>query len=387
MQNVGIIAEFNPFHNGHKYLIDHFKQNNNIICVMSGNYVQRGDTAIFSKFDRCRAALKNGADLIIDLPTPWAMSSSQNFALGGVSILKSIGITDKIVFGSECGNISALNTVASNMRTAEFDSILKQKMSSGITYARALKLTLNDINRELSGIIDSPNNTLGIEYINAAKKLNFTVEFDTEKRFGAGHNSLEINENVSATLLRKEILNNNYDFIKNYIPSNLFDDIKKCPVSDINRLELSILSSLRSDIDSIKNIPDLSEGIENRIINAVKTSVSLSELQNKIKTKRYTLSKVRRLIISAYLKQTNEFFMTEPPYIRVLGFNKKGEKLLSEIRQKSSKPVIVRYSDIPQDNDICKNLWEFECIASDLYALSLDKPQPCCTEYQNVIKI
>lgn len=387
MQNIGIIAEFNPFHTGHKHILDYAKSGENgVICVLSGNFVQRGDTAIIPKFDRARAALRCGADLVIELPVPYAMSTAQNFAFGAVSLLNGLGVTNRICFGSECADIDSLTKIADLLESDEFNKKLSSALSSGETYAKIRSDILSEYNQKFADIINKPNNTLGIEYITAAKKINSKIKFECIKRIGAAHDSADISDTVSASLIREHILKGDWGFAEKYMPKPAFDILKDAPISDIKRMETAILTVLRTKTaEEFKNLPDISEGIENRLFTAVQSAVTLDDLYEKIKTKRYTLARVRRLVLSAFLGIDNSFFLTPPPYIRVLGFSEKGEEILRKAKQKSTVPLITNTAEINRLDKFGQKLWQTECRATDIYALSLNQPQECGKEYYHKI--
>ncbi len=381
MANIGIISEFNPFHTGHRFLLNSVKgENDTVICVMSGNFVQRGDVAILPKYERVRAALKNGADLIIELPSPHALSTAQSFATAGVYLLKALGITDKIAFGSECGDIAALESAADILMSDEFESKIGSRLKSGDTYAKIRTDLMAEYNPFLAEIIKSPNNTLAIEYIIAAKKLDFDGCFQTVKRQGAEHDSDKICDTaVSASLIRQHLLNGNAEPIKAFLP--FIDNLDN--FADIKNLETSILASLRADNrpNRYAALPDISEGIENRIVAAVKTAKSLDELLQTIKTKRYTLSRIRRIILCAFLGITKEIADTMPQYIRVLGFTEKGLYTLKEISKVCPLPIIAKAADLEFLSPAALALWDLEVKCGDLWALSLNNPQICGGEY------
>lgn len=387
----GIIAEFNPFHNGHTYLLRKAQEiSDAVICVMSGNFVQRGDVSIFEKHKRAEFALKNGADLIVGLPIGWSMSSAENFAYGGVSLLKNIGIVDNIVFGSENNNISDLLKIAEIINDKNFSDLIKEIMKSGITYAAARQKAIEKYSYDLSNILTMPNNTLAIEYILAAKKLNFSPTFYPIKRVGVEHNSIEANgEYMSGTGLREFIKNKNYSDIKKYIPSNIYNDVINCNYSDINRLDNAMLFKIRSmSKEQLLLVPDVNEGLENRIYQKAKECETINELTQKIKTKRYTLARIRRILACATFGVTNEYLKKEPPYIHILGCTSKGQSLLKNIAEKTTLPLIVTAKDALKLDGFAKKTFELEEYTSNLYSMSVNPMLTSYSEYnQKIIKI
>ena len=380
MAAIGIIAEFNPLHSGHKLLIDTAaKSNKPIICVLSGNFVQRGDTAIIPKQKRAEMALRCGVDLVAELPVLWSMSTAQNFALGAVSQLAALG-ADEIIFGSECGNIEPLINAADVLLSDEFQNSVVQHIKNGITFAVAREKAALELGID-EGLLKGANNNLGIEYICAAKKIGANISLKTIKRLGSQHDSSELDNNyVSSSLLREKIKNRDYGFAEKFMPiaarGMLCDEI----ISDINRLDTAILSHLRrKEKNDFLNLPDLSEGIENKLYFTSRTAENFEDLCSAIKSKRYTLARIRRLILSAFLDLDNEFFLKEPPYVRVLGFSNLGAAHLSKID--AIKPIITRATQIKALNNDSQKVFKTECLATDLYNLSLNTKSQCGSEY------
>lgn len=380
MSCVGIIAEFNPLHSGHAYLISKAKKHGTVVCAISGNFVQRGDTAIFEKRLRARAALLCGADLVLELPVLWSMSTAQCFALGGISALKGIGC-DKIMFGSECGNIQLLENAANALTDADFSRSLSRELKRGVTFAAARQTAAEEKGIDTE-ILSGANNNLAIEYILAARALDYSPELLTVKRRGARHDSQNEEEFVSASLLRRELKRGNRDFCLKYIPESSAELFLSGNISDISRLDTAILSVLRTrSREELKRLPDLSEGLENKLFSAIRLASGTEELYNMLKVKRYTLARIRRLVLSAFIGIDNEFFMKPLPYVRVLGFNKNGEALLKSAKGGFEIPVVVKASEINDLGDKAQRAFAAECRATDLYALSLNEPCPCGLEY------
>jgi predicted nucleotidyltransferase len=349
----GIICEFNPFHNGHKYLINTVKGNNDsVICVMSGNFVQRGEFAVYDKFTRAKSALENGADLVIELPCAYSLMSAKGFAHNAVRILESTGVVNQIAFGTECDNINELYEVSEKIKTCDVQ--IKEELSNGLSYPAARRKAVG------SQLLDYPNNILAVEYISETKLPCTAV-----KRIGKGHDTDD--SQYSASAIRKNLSINE--------------------ISSMNNCEVAILAKLRTmKKEDFLLIDDVSEGLENRIVEAVKTSLSLNELYDKIKTKRYTHSRIRRIILKAYLGITKEYTF-DVPYLRILGFNEKGKELLSKMKENATLPIVSRYSDIKELDDNCKKLFELECVCTDLYNLGYKKPLPCATEQRSKVVI
>ena len=379
MSVCGIIAEFNPLHTGHKYLLDKAKEYGTVVCAISSNFVQRGDTAIFEKRIRAKSALLNGADIVVEMPVLWSMSTAQNFALCGVAQLLEMGC-DKIIFGSESGDIDALRNCAEILLSNEYEQAIKEKLKSGKTFASIRQETAESLGAQ-KGVLEGANNNLAIEYIIAGKKLGFTGEFLTVKRQGAMHDTNDIKEFVSASFIREKLKSGDYDFAKEYMPNKTHVFIESDNISDIKNIEQGILAVLRTKQKSdFKSLPDISEGIENKLFSAINVAQSLDFLYNEIKVKRYTLSRIRRLVLSAFLGFDDDFFLKTPPYVRVLGFSKSGEKHLKTVAKASGK-IVLCVSEIKELGSDAQKVFESECKATDLYALSLPKALPCGLEY------
>lgn len=380
MSVTGIIAEFNPLHNGHKALLDAAKADGNtVVCAISGNFVQRGDTAVIPKYKRAEAALKCGADLVVELPVLWSMSTAQNFALGGVSQLMNFGC-DEIMFGSECGDIDELQKAADILQSDNFSSFLSEELDKGVAFAAARETAAKKLGLS-SPVLSTPNDTLGIEYILSARSLGFNGSFRTFKRIGAGHDSKEFNPlSVSASMIRERLKNGDLGFAERFMPMELRNFLSTSFISDFARLETAILSTLRSKTkEDFINLPDISEGLENKLFMSVQRATSFEELCNSVKTKRYSYARIRRLVISAFLGLDNKFFRCIPPYVRILGFSNNGESICSGVGR---VPVVTRAADIKKLDDDSISVFNTECKATDIYSLSLFSPQECGAEYK-----
>lgn len=366
--NIAIICEYNPFHNGHKFQIDKirekFGKEAKIIAIMSGNFVQRGDFAIFDKHSRALMAVNAGVDVVFELPLVSALSSAEDFAKGAVHILEKLGNIDYICFGSECGNIDILNEIATLLLSNNLD--IKQFLDNGISYPKAISMALEEINPNFSQIVSNPNNTLGIEYIKALKVLNSAIKPFTIKRESVDHHATTAVDNfASASYIRENIKSD----ISHLIPTQNVDIFNALEVITPN--ENAILSYLKHlTCEDFAEIHDVTEGLENKIVKALKTATTLDELYENIKSKRYTLSKIRRIIIKSYIKITKNIANITPNYVKVLTFNDKGADFLKSIKKTTRLSVITKPSTLVNLTEIDKKLLKLDEIATDLYFMA-----------------
>lgn len=337
MKIAAVICEFNPFHNGHKHLLDEIRKQNydSIICVMSGSFTQRGEAAITDKFSRTRVALKNGADLVIELPTPYAAASAERFAKGGVDVIKATGVVDKVFFGSEVGDIALIEEAVKATEDARVQELLKSRMNKGEYYPLALQKAVEEIfGSETAEIISEPNNTLGVEYVKELLKCG--IKAGTIKRKAVAHDSNKAKDGfASASLIREMIFKG----------ENVYPLAPYCDFSNPAKLSLgerAILYKLKAmSLEEIANLPDVTEGLHNRIFSAARSAGTLEELLFEIKTKRYTMARLRRIITSAVLGITKDLQSSPVPYLRILGMTEKGKAALSLISNKASLPIIT----------------------------------------------
>lgn len=378
MNVVGIVAEFNPFHNGHAYIIRKAREyaanpDCAVVCVMSGNFVQRGECAVMSKHTRAEAAVRCGADLIIELPLPYVLSSADIFAHGAVSLLCALGITTHLAFGSESGDISGLCNLADIMASSEANSVISSEMRRGIPYAAARQIAAESIAPKLSKLLKSPNDLLGCEYLSSLKRLGAKIEPIAIKRFGAEHDSQMPSDTFASATMLRELIAANED-VSNYIPSPALEVFKrefalgKAPVT-MQSLETAIISRLRMLDESIfLSLPGAAGGLGARLMRSV-NEPTLESIADNIKTKCYAHSRIRRLILCAALGIDFPCSYTTPPYVRVLAANEQGTKLLRTIKEQSSLPIITKPAHAKKLPEAARQLFELENAATNLYVL------------------
>ena len=390
---IGIIAEYNPFHNGHLY---HFKESLKVtdssysVAIISGNFTQRGSTSLVDKWAKTEMAIKNGIDLVIELPLLYSISSAENFAEGAIKILDSLKIVDYLSFGSESGDLSTLNMIVDvlNKEPKAYKNILSHELSKGLSFPKArenaLLMYLNDI-RRFSNVLSSPNNILGIEYLKALKKLKSPITPITIERYNAGYHDTTHNGNVaSATAIRNIVKNNGWDILRKVVPENTFSTLLENikvghVVPDLSVFEKQIIYNLRKmSIQEIAELPDVSEGLENAIKNTANSCNSVVEFLNIIKSKRYTSTRIQRILLYALLGITKKditLSKKSTPYIRILGFNDKGKYLISEIAKANPKLEIItsvkKYMD-SSNNKNSRYMLEKDIWATNVYTIGCE---------------
>lgn len=380
----GIISEYNPFHFGHAALVEQTRSAGatHIVAVMSGNYVQRGEPAMLSKWARTKQALRNGVDLVVELPLPWAIAGAEKFAFGGSALADALG-ADWLSFGSECGDAEKLKASAQALQSPRLREAIQQELKSGATFARARQNAIEALfGEETARLFSEPNNILGIEYLKALDRLGSGMEPFTIPRIGAAHDAEDgTEETASASRIRKAVTNNE-DVTALLPPASaaiLREELiaGRAPAS-INRMERAVLAKLRTmSKDEFKILPDISEGLENCIYTAVRKAESLEEVYSLVKSKRYTHARIRRIVLSAFLGVTADMSSSVPPYIRVLGLNRSGAEILQRAKLVKKLPIISHSSDIFLLDNPSRNMLELESRTTDLYALCMPKVAPC----------
>lgn len=375
MKTAAIICEYNPFHYGHRYLIDRTREAGatHIAAVMSGNFTQRGDVAVFDKYIRAGTALKNGVDLVIELPTMYSLSAAEGFAAGAVGIIESLGCVDMLAFGSESGELSALKEASGACDYALHTDKFHTLMKSGHSYPAALAEVVKELyTDDVSEILNRPNNTLAIEYLNALDSIGSAVEPFTVAREGAAHDSDEEGSFSSASLIRKKIMSGE-DYSR-------FAPVIDAPRADIKRLERAILARLRAmRAEDFEQLYDGTNGLAERLYKAVRKAGTLEELYFLTKTKRYTLARIRRAVLCGYLGLNKSQLLTPNAYIRVLGMNARGREILSAA--KCALPVDTSLKALSKASRAAHRQAAFEERCGDLYALAFEKPRPCGGEF------
>ncbi|MDP2945370.1 MAG: nucleotidyltransferase [Atribacterota bacterium] len=423
MKILGIITEYNPFHNGHLYHLFKAKEITRadyVVAVMSGNFLQRGEPAIINKWARTKMALNAGVDLIIELPFVFSTQDANGFAFGAVKLLDSLKIIDYLCFGCETDNLDTLYSISNflHVEPQKYKELIVYNSKIGYEFPKARSQALCEYHRvfgidglekistlELSKLLKYPNNILALEYIKHLLNLKSKIKPIAIKRIGASYHQKNIKGKISsATSIRNEILNNLSppktdlfmlnDKIKSTIPPSGFSVLEselregRGPIT-LDSYRQYILATLRRmSLENISRIQGVTEGLENRIKKASLKSYSVEHLINSIKTRRYTRTKIQRIILHIMMNLSKEdiaiFNKYGPLYARILGFSKKGKTLLRAIKKNSSTPLISKLSNylrqtISEKNTNVRNrltsMLDYDILATDIYVLGSKKAE------------
>lgn len=363
---VGIICEYNPLHLGHAKQIRMIRQlqgeDARIVCLMSGNFVQRGEPAIFHKSVRTRAALEAGADLVLELPVTYALSSAENFALGGVRILGQF--CDELCFGTETGSSESLMNTAKTLLSPEFKDALRIYLDQGLSFPAARQRALAQLGSDAQ-LLTAPNDILGVEYCKAIIETGCRMKPLAIHREGNYHDLEADAENPSATALRHRIMNTRP--IDDYVPTDLF---RHATVHALAAGERAMLCRLRTMADDeFASVPYGSEGLWRKLMHESRRQSDLESILTAVKSKRYTRTRLNRMVMCAFLGITDSMISTPAPYTRILGFNDSGRKILRTARENHLFYNVGQRVDDP--------FWDLEQRCADLYALFAQKhPEP-----------
>lgn len=361
-----------------------------ITAIMSGNFVQRGDFAIFPKHIRTKLALLCGVDLVIELPLPFALANAQTFARGGVQIANSMGCVSNLAFGSECGNVEILKNIIKIFENPNFKEIFKSEFLKGISYPNALSKAIKKYsdNEVYYNTMSSPNNILGIEYIKALDEINSEIKPTTIKRIGDRYNSDKITSKFTNATNIRNLIYNKKDFTK-YIPNEckeLFEIAINNTANIENNVRGLFLQLRNTSIQELSEMADIKEGLENKIFKSIHSSTNLNELISNIKSKRYTHARIMRIIISCLLNIKKEYTQQGVPYIRILGFNERGTEILSQLKKTAKLPIVTKITKTPENfSEYANSLLNLEIHSTDIYNLFTSQIVPCGEEYRNGI--
>ena len=377
METAGIVAEYNPFHRGHAWHIAETRRRLGgdapVVCVMSGHWVQRGECALADKWLRAALALDRGADLVVELPTPWAMASAESFARGAVSLLAATGVVDVLSFGSETGELAPLEEAAAALDAPDYPERLRAALGRGLSFPAA--------RQEAAGAacLSAPNNNLGVEYLRALKALGSTIRPLTVPRQGAGHDGPAAGGFASASELRRLLRAGRGEEAAPYLTAPWSGEL-----ADMQHIERAVLARLRTMGEGDwAALPDGggAEGLPSRLAKAAREAVSLEDFYTRAKTRRYPHARLRRLALAAFLGLRAAERPAAPPYVRVLGLGGRGRALLRRMKDTCPLPVIVKPAQARELDGPARTLFESEARYTDLYGLCFPAPRPCGAEW------
>lgn len=380
MNAAGIIVEYNPLHMGHVHLLRETRrilgEDTAILCCMSGDFVQRGDFAILRRQARAKAAVQSGADLVLELPLPWAVSSAEGFARGAVETLLSTNVLTHLAFGSECGDGAALQRVAAALQSEEFPALLRQELKVGDSFAAARERAVGKrLSPEDAALLQSPNNILGIEYCKALLDCKSTVEPLTIRRVGAAHDAKEAQGTIASASAIRTLLKEGEQALSLMAPAmkEAYLEEKaagRAPVLWQNS-ERAILARLRSmRREDFAALDQGKEGLYNRLYEASRTAAGVEELLAAAKTKRYAYARLRRMVLWAYLGLKPAEIPQHPVYLRPLAMNDRGRAVLAKMRKEAALPILTKPADVRRLGPEAQRLFAMEAAAADLYSLS-----------------
>ena len=361
MKIVGVICEYNPFHLGHRKQLDWIRhevgEDCGIVCLMSGNFVQRGHPAIVDKSLRAKAALECGADLVLELPANISLASAEGFAAGGVAILSPF--CDAICFGAEDADGEKLMALAKTLLSEDFRTALRQQLDTGLSFPAARARAVQDMGLE-AGLLQTPNNILAVEYCKAILSQGSSMEILPICRQGSYHDILPDSENPSATALRQLLLSGG-DW-QSYVPQQTVSLLSEAELHTLGAGERAVLARLRCMTEEeFSQIPYGSEGLWRKLMHAVREQASLEDILTAVKSKRYTRTRLDRMVLCAFLGLTERDLQTPAPYVRVLGFSQRGREVLKQARTTGDFPNAGEPRDCAY--------WQKEQLHGDLYGL------------------
>lgn len=378
MKTAVITAEYNPFHKGHRWQLEQVRAAgaSHVAVVMSPDFTQRGTPAIFPKRLRAQAALQNGADLVLELPVCYALAGAQRFAFGAVQLAAAMGCVDLLAFGAEDADLVQLRQACTALQQEEVNQTIRQLLPSGITFAKARERAVAAVyGEETALLLQKPNNILAIEYLCQLEKLpDAHIQPLALGRIGNTHDGEPVGEFASASFLRGLMLEGRWEQAQQYLPQNVWQLYRQAQqdgqFADLQLGERAVLSALRRmEQKEMAQLADLSEGLENRLYRASREACSLEQLYAAVKSKRYPLARVRRLVMNAFLQLPAQMQMLPPPYLRVLGMNERGKQILSAMKRTASLPVSTSLMKLTRSTQAARQWAQVEAAACDQYSI------------------
>lgn len=372
MNVIGIVCEYNPFHKGHQ---EHILQSRRavgadapVVCVMSGDFVQRGSPAVFDKHRRAQSACAAGADLVLELPLPWSLSSAEGFARGAVGLLGSLGVVTHLSFGSECGDLAPLTALALAALEEETVALVKAEMSAGMSFAPARQKVLEARLGKEAKLLEHPNNILGVEYLKALFSQKLSMTPITSRRSESVHDKPSSGAIRCASEIRS-MMEAGQD-ASPFIPEEVNRVLRGAEPVILADLEQAYMARLRMlSEEDFGALPDATEGLGNRIYKAVRTENSVEGILSAVKTKRYALSRLRRMLSCAVLGVRAEDMAGLPPYARVLAATERGRSLLRAMDGVSEIPLITKPASVKTLDERARRVFALGADARDFYVL------------------
>lgn len=388
MAVAGIITEYNPFHRGHRWQIQTLRRllgaDAAVVAVMSGNFVQRGDFAILEKRARAECALLGGADLVLELPSPWSAATAERFAQGGVALLAATGVVTHLAFGCEAGDLGPLDAAARCLEGPGWEETARRHLAAGVTFAAARQAAVRDLAGEgAAACLSRPNDILAVEYLRAAARQGAALQPLALPRVGAPHDSRDLGAYPSASAIRGRLLAG--ESWRELLPEGTVRVLDRemaagrAPAS-LTNCERAVLARLRSMAEEdFRPYDGGGEGLYHRFYDAVQSATRLEDILSGAKTKRYPLARLRRMALHGYLGLVPASQGQTPPYLRVLGANSRGRALLGEMRKKAALPVVTKPAAARRLGAEARDLLAREAVWTNLYTLSwpnLDQAKP-----------
>lgn len=390
---MGIVAEYNPFHNGHRYQLKKCMQISgatHCVVVMSGAFTQRSEPALLAKSARAEAALSGGADLVLELPVPYSTATAEIFADRAVCLLWATGLVNVLGFGSECGDIAPLWEAARALESPRVSAAVPEELCAGISYAAARQRAAARVLGEAgAAVLSGPNNLLGVEYLRAILRRGLSMQAVTVERHGAGHHSLHASEGFASAGHIRRLVASDCERFYELMPAEsariLERELKSGrALTDTTPLERAMLAKLRlCEKEAFAGLFDAAEGLHNRMYEGVRKAGSLAGLCAYVKSKRYALSRIRRMALHAFLGVGALDVRAEPQYVRVLAFNERGRELLALMRKKSALPVLTRAAGLRELSPKGRRIFELEAAACDIRGLFCPQPQPFGLDFRS----
>lgn len=381
MKITGVICEYNPFHSGHALQLKKARElsgkESALVCVMGGNFVQRGEPALVSKHVRAEMAAGGGADLVLELPLPWAVASARRFAEGGVALLKGIG-ADFISFGAECPDARRLWGLAHMLADGSCDELIRAELATGISYAAARERAAEKLAPADAMLLREPNNILAVEYLAAmARRGSGMTPLPVERAF-AGHDGGPQGDWAGASHIRAAAASGGEyaRFMPPQAAALLRRELEAGRTPDQERLDAMIMLTLRTMTpEAYSRLPDAGEGLGARLARFAAVENTVKAVLDGVKTKRYAYARLRRMVLAALLGITAEAQAGEPPYIRVLALGERGREALREIKARTRLPLVTKPAAVRLLPERAREIFALEARAGDIYALTFKNPE------------